>query len=197
MTDLMPSPHDHFAHLRAYAAAQKQATVERLKEAITQLEVEGCPVNTFTIKEVSGLNYMVYYRNAEALSLFKQHSTHLRREREKEQTKQHGTRTTTKRGRAKGEEALHEVKMKPRDPLLDYKRPRLVALVHEARAERDEIKEHAQSDREALERRYAVLLQDHMQCGLAIARLEGELAEYRAFMDRFRSSLRHEEHGSQ
>jgi hypothetical protein len=39
-------------------------------------------VNTFTIKEVSGMDYMAYYRNREAFQLFQEHSTHLRKERE-------------------------------------------------------------------------------------------------------------------
>jgi hypothetical protein len=93
----------------------------------------------------------------------------------------------------------------PRDPLLDYKRPRLVELLHEARAERDEAKrlvkteraeaeQRAQAERVDLEQRYHKLLQEHMSCGVTIARLEGQVAEYLAFMERFRSSLQREEH---
>ena len=78
---------DRYAHLRANATSQKQRTVDRLSRAIATLEAEGRPVNTFTIKEVSGLDYMAYYRNAEALALFRTHSTHLRKEREKERPK--------------------------------------------------------------------------------------------------------------
>src|SRR6266705_1875848 len=87
MTGQTSSPGDQYAHLRANAAAQKRATVDRLNQAITQLEAEGCPVNTFTIKEVSGMDYMAYYRNREAFQLFQEHSTHLRKEREREQEK--------------------------------------------------------------------------------------------------------------
>jgi hypothetical protein len=193
-----PEPaEDRYTHLRAYATAQKQTTVERLKQAIVQLEEEGRPVNTFTIKEVSGLNYMAYYRNREAFSLFQQHSTHLRKEREEQQTKQRRVRRPLKRKNFKNEEAIHQVKVKPRDPLLDYKRPRLVELLRATQAERNEIKKHTQDEQVLMEQRYAALLQEHMQCGLAIARLEAELAEYRAFMDRFRSSLHHQEHESQ
>ena len=66
-----PNPsEDRYAHLRRYAARQKQATLDRLKQAIVQLEQEKRPVTTFTIKEISGLDYMAYYRNAEALALF-------------------------------------------------------------------------------------------------------------------------------
>src|SRR5260370_20710067 len=83
-----PAPtRDRYGHLRTYAAAQKRATVDRLKQAIAQLEEEGPPVTTFTIREVSGLDYMAYYRNPEALALFPRHSTHLRKKRAKAQAK--------------------------------------------------------------------------------------------------------------
>jgi hypothetical protein len=86
-----PSPaKDRYVHLRAHAARQKQATLDRLKQAITQLEQEKRPVTTFTIKEMSGLDYMAYYRNAEALALFRRHSTYLRKERQKKQSKRRG-----------------------------------------------------------------------------------------------------------
>lgn len=38
---------DRYAHLRDYATKQKQATVDRLKQAITQLEKDSRPVTTF------------------------------------------------------------------------------------------------------------------------------------------------------
>jgi hypothetical protein len=195
---------DQYAHLRANAAAQKQTTVDRLSKAITQLEAEGHPVNTFTIKEVSGLDYMAYYRNREAFQLFQEHSTHLRRERDQEQAKRQVASRGRPRKTGKGQAASHAIKVSPRDPLLDYKRPRLVELLHEARAERDEAKwqvkteraeaeQHAQTERADLEQRYHKLLQEHMQCGVTIVRLEAELAEFQAFMERFRSALRKEE----
>jgi hypothetical protein len=177
MTETPTPSEDRYRHLRAYAAAQKQATVERLKQAIAALEAGGRPGTTFTLKEVSGLDYMVYYRNAEALSLFRHHSTHLRKEREKTQAKRRRSQ------RNKHDETLHDVPTKPRDPLLHYKKPRLIADLRAARAEREQ-----------LEQRYHLLLQEHMQCGLTIARLEAQVAEYLAFMERFRSSLRREEH---
>ncbi len=174
-----PSPsHDRYAHLRAHAARQKQATLDRLNQAITQLEQEKRPVTTFTIKEVSGLDYMAYYRNAEALALFRRHSTHLRKKRAQAQAQ----RRTSKR-KGSGQDPFQEGVISPRDPLLHYKKARLVAEVRTARAVRDQ-----------MEQRYQVLLQEHMQCGLTIARLEAQLAEHLAFMERFRSSLRKEEH---
>jgi hypothetical protein len=202
------SDEDPYAHLRANAAAQKQATVDRLRQAITQLEAEGRPVNTFTIKEVSGLDYMAYYRNREAFQLFQEHSTHLRKEREQQQAKQKIARDGRPRKSKKDEAVAHSIQVSPRDPLLDYKRPRLVQLLHEARAERDEARrqlrterlsaeQHAQAEQAELEQRYHKLLQEHMGCGVMIAKLEAQVAEYLAFMERFRTALQREEHGSQ
>jgi hypothetical protein len=201
------SSDDPYAHLRAYAVAQKQTTVDRLRQAITQLEAEGRPVNTFTIKEVSGMDYMAYYRNREAFQLFQEHSTHLLKEREHEQAKRQAASCGRTRKRGKGQPASHAVKVSPRDPLLDYKRPRLVELLHEARAERDETKrqmkterteteQRAQAERADLEQRYHKLLQEHMHCGVKIAHLEAELAQFKVFMERYRSSLQREEQGS-
>ncbi len=85
------------------------------------------------------------------------------------------------------------MKVSSRDPLLDYKRPRLVALLREVQHERDEIKQQVQAEKAELERCYHALLQEHMQCGFKIACLEAERAEFQAFMERFRSSLKREE----
>ncbi|BCL84536.1 hypothetical protein ccbrp13_70010 [Ktedonobacteria bacterium brp13] len=199
------APDDQYAHLRANAATQKQATIDRLKEAITLLEIKGRPVNTFTIKEVSGLDYMAYYRNREAFQLFQEHSTHLRKKREQAQAKRQVTSRSGSRKTKKSQAMDHAVKVSPRDPLLDYKRPRLVELLHEAHAERDlakrqlqaervEMEQRAQAQRIELEQHYHKLLQEHMSCGITIAKLEAQVAEYLAFMERFRSSLQREEH---
>jgi hypothetical protein len=208
MTEQTVSDEKRYDHLRAYAATQRQTTVKRLEKAITQLEAEGRPVNTFTIKEMSGLDYMAYYRNREAFQLFQEHSTHLRKEREQAQAKRQAASPGRSRKTGKGQAASHAINVSPRDPLLDYKRPRLVELLHEARAERDEAKrqvkterteaeQRAQVERAELEQRYQKLLQEHMSCGVTIAKLEAQVAEYLAFMERFRSSLRREEHGPQ
>jgi hypothetical protein len=182
MSEQRSSDGDRYVHLRANAAAQKQATVDRLSQAITTLEAEGRLVNTFTIKEVSGLDYMAYYRNAEALALFRTHSTHLRSEREKERAK----RRRSRHKQPKQEEAIHEAQVEPRDRLLNYKKPELVAKLRAVQAEREQ-----------MEQRYHKLLQEHMGCSVTIAKLEAQIAEYLAFMERFRTSLQREEHGSQ
>jgi hypothetical protein len=201
------SSKSQYAHLRKNAATQKQATVDRLSQAITLLEAEGRPVSTFTIKEASGLDYMAYYRNREAFQLFQEHSTHLRREREKELAKRQAASRGSKGKRGKRQEPSQAIKVAPRDPLLDYQRPRLVELLREACAERDEAKRQAKEERTEAERRtqveqaelkqrYHKLLQDHMQCGVKIARLEAELEKFRTFMEGYRTSLEREEQGS-
>jgi hypothetical protein len=137
--------------------------------------------------------------------VFQEHSTHLRKKREQEQAKQQAASRGKSRKSGKGQAASHAVKVSPRDPLLDYKRPRLVELLHEARAERDEAKRQLkteQSENEQrmqaacadLEQRYHKLLQEHMSCGITIAKLEAQVAEYLAFLERFRSALQREEH---
>ena len=178
MKDETPLDPGRYAHLQANAAAQRQATVNRLTQAIAQLE----SITTFTIKEVSGLDYMSYYRNSEALALFRTHSTHLRKEREKEQASQ-------RRSRSKAEKhggALHQVKVEPRDPLFAYKKPDLVAKLRAIQRENDQATQN-----------YQALLQEHMRSAAVIAKLEAQLAEYKAFMQRFRSALSDEEHSLQ
>lgn len=175
----IPNPsEDRYAHLRSYAARQKQATLDRLQQAITQLEREKRPVTTFTIKEISGLDYMAYYRNAEALVLFRRHSTHLRKERQKKQSK--------RRGAPRHLSEQQEITVSSRDPLLNYKKSRLVIELRTARTKLDQ-----------MEQQYQAVLQEHMQCGLTIVRLKTQLAEHQAFLERFRSSLQKEEHGPQ
>ena len=198
------SSDDSYAHLRMHAAAQKQETMDRLTRAIAVLEADGRSVTTFTIREVSGLDYMAYYRNREAFQLFQEHSKHLRKKREQEQAKRQAPNRGSKRKKGKGRESIHAVTVSPRDPRLSYKRPRLVQLLHEAEASRDVAKRQAQAERTRieqqaqtqhaeLEQRYHKLLQEHISCGVKIAKLEAQVAEYLAFMERFRSSLRREE----
>ncbi len=175
----MPNPsEDRYAHLRAYAEQQKQATVDRMKQAIQKLEQEKRPITTFTIKEVCGLDYMAYYRNAEALALFRRHSTHLRKQREMAPSK--------RRGRSRPSSEEQAATISSRDPLLNYKKSRLVTELRAARAKHDH-----------MEQQYQALLQEHMSCGLAITRLQTQLAEHQTFLERFRSSLQKEEHRPQ
>jgi hypothetical protein len=178
MTEIPTPPEDRYAHLRHYAAKQKQATVERLRQAIAQLEREKRPVTTFTIKEVSGLDYMAYYRNAEALALFRRHSTHLQKERAIERSRRKGVKSPPS--------GQQDPQISSRDPLFNYKKPRLVTELRQTHSKLGQ-----------MEQQYQVLLQEHMNCGLTIARLQTQLAEHQAFLERFRLSLQKEEHGPQ
>src|SRR5260370_3518500 len=90
MPETPPISMDRYASLRAYAATHREITVDRLQAAITKLENDNRLVSTFTVNEVSGLDYMAYYRNPEALTLFRHHSTHLRMEREKKHLSRRG-----------------------------------------------------------------------------------------------------------
>ena len=182
------SSNDPYVHLRTHAEAQKQETVDRLTRAIAELEAAGRPVTTFTIREVSGLDYMAYYRNRAAFQPFQEHSTHLRKKREQAQAKRQAPGRGSKRMKRKSRESPHAIMVSPRDPLLDYQRPRLIQLIHEAHVERDEaradrdeakkqaqavqasIKQEAQTERAELELRYRKLLQEHMQCSVKIAK---------------------------
>lgn len=177
--------------LRASAMTRKQVTIDRLRQAIAQLETDHRPVNTFTIKEVSGLNYMSYYRNREAFVLFQQHSTHLREERERAQAR---LQASPSKGRKQRKDVPIVSTVKQRDPLLDYKKTRLVALLREARQACEQVRQDEETKYRELEQRYQALLLEHMQCGLSIARLEAKLTEHTAFLERFRTSLQQEEH---
>src|SRR5258707_5041786 len=88
--------------------------------------------------------------NSEAFQLFQEHSTHLRKEREQAQAK--ASRGSSRKQR-KNQAVTHAVQVSPRDPLLDHKRPRLVELLHEARAERDEAKRQLKAERSENEQR--------------------------------------------
>ena len=70
---------------------------------------------------------MTYYRNPEALVVFGTHSTHLRQKRVKEEAK----RRRSKRKRIRQDDNLHQVPVQTRDPLLNYKKPELVAKLRD------------------------------------------------------------------
>ncbi len=191
MTKRLEASTDRYAHLRANAASQRQLTIDRLTLAIATLEADQRPVNTFTIKEISGMDYMTYYRNPEALALFRTHSTHLREERVKKQKRRGSKKSSTKQ-----DESLHHVKVEVRDPLLNYKKPELVVKLRAAQTECEQVKEQAQAGRVELEQCYSTLLQEHMQCSVTIAKLQAQQAEFQAFLQRFRSALKDEEYGT-
>jgi hypothetical protein len=72
--------------LRAHAQAQKQGTVERLRSAITSLQVQHKPISARTIYEECGLEYAYIRRNPEALLLYQLYITFLKRELKRTRT---------------------------------------------------------------------------------------------------------------
>lgn len=62
---------------------------------------------------------------------------------------------------------------------------------------RVEVEQRMQAEHLKLEQCHHKLLQEHMNCGVIITKLEAQVAEYLAFMERFRTALQQEEHGSQ
>lgn len=172
-----PSCKDRYAHLRANAAVQKRRTVERLEQAIITLEAAGRPVTTFTIKEVCGLDYMAYYRNPEALILFRKHSTYLQKAQAKGKAKHRLTKNK------RGKEISKEERSELQGTMLTGEHSRKVTKRQSVGAVDDQ-----------WERKYQALLQEHMQCGLTIARLEAQVAQYLEMMEGFRASLKQEEY---
>ena len=156
---------ERLAGIKAHTAAQKQATVERLRVAIEALKAAKKPITVYTIREVSGLDYTSYARNEEALALFRANSTHL--------TKKH-------KRRSKGSEAPPAP---PRDPFMAYKKPQLIARLRQAEKQIEE-----------LEIRNNQFVQQQVEHDLKYAQLEAEVGEYRTFLQRFRTDIQHKEH---
>src|SRR6266536_3848495 len=165
---LRPLDHSYseqqLAGLRAHAQAQKQSTVERLRTAITSLQAQHRPISARTIYEECGLEYASIRRNPEALLLYQQHSTFLKRER--------------KRTRTACPDAVS-----PRDPLLAYKKTQLAAMLREERTQRQET-----------EKQQAQLLEEYVQKDVKIAQLEAELAQYHGYLERLRIQVQQQEH---
>ncbi len=152
------------AGLHEHAQAQKQSTVDRLRIAITTLTAQHKPISARTIYEECGLAYAALRRNPEALLLYQQHSTFLKRERK----------------RAK---APHPDVPALRDPLLAYKKADLAARVRKG--------EELLKSREE---QYATLLQDYVQKDVKIAELEAELAQHRRYLEGLRLTIQRQEH---
>jgi hypothetical protein len=161
-----PYSEQQLAGLREHTQAQKQNTVSRLEAAIASLTAQHKPISARTIYEECGLEYASIRRNPEALLLYQQHSTFLKRERKRTRTSCPDT-------------------LSPRNPLLAYKKTQLVAMIREERARQQET-----------EKQQAQLLQDYVQKDVKIAQLETELAQYRSYLERLRIQIQQQEHGN-
>jgi hypothetical protein len=163
-------PEQRLEGLRRHAAERRQATLERLRTAIEVLEARGEAITVHTIRAESHLDYKSYARNPEALKLFQEHSTFLAARRKEARRKRR------KRSEEEGSQA--------QDPLLNYKRPQLVARLRQAMHHREEI-----------EGQYRQLLEDRLQADLKLRHLEAELARYQSFLGHLRGQVQQEEHG--
>ncbi|HWS85267.1 MAG TPA: hypothetical protein VN207_13515 [Ktedonobacteraceae bacterium] len=130
--------------------------MDRLRTAITSLDAQNKPISAKTIYEECGLEYASIRRNPEALLLYQQHSTFLKQRRKRTKTP-------------------HPDAPTPRDPLLAYKKPDLVARLRQAQARCTE-----------LETQHAAILADYVQKDVKIAALEAELARYRKYFEALR-----------
>jgi hypothetical protein len=161
-----PYSEQQLAGLRTHAQARKQSTVDRLRTAIASLHAQHKPISASTIREECGLEYASIRRNPEALLMYQQHSTFLKRERKRTKTSCPDTPS-------------------PRDPLLAYRKTQLVVMLREERTHRQET-----------EKQQAQLLQEYVQRDVKIAQLEAELAQYRGYLERLRISIQQQEHGN-
>ena len=153
--------------LREHTQAQKQNTVNRLATAIASLTEQHKPISARTIYEECGLEYASIRRNPEALLLYQQHSTFLKRKRKRAKT-------------------LYPDTPSPRDSLMAYKKIDLVARLRKEQAHQNE-----------LQTQYATLLQDYVQRDVKIAELEAELARYREYFEKLRMTIQQQEHRGQ
>lgn len=159
--------------LRVSTAARRQATIERLRSAIDALTAKKKEITVQTIYEECGLRYAAIHRNAEALALFRAHSTHLLARKKQKRRK----RTTTD----------EDMPAPPRDPLLNYKKPELVKRVRT-------------SEQQVLELRQqlAVSVDAGMKREARIAELEARVAQlepFRVYVEQLRAQMQREERG--
>ena len=111
---------------------------------------------------MTGLDYKTISRNPEALKLFKDNSTFLAARRKR-------------RRRSEDPPA-------PRDPLLSYKKPQLVAWLREELA-----------NREALEASLSKVVEERAETDKRIMRLEADIARYESKLQHLRQKLWQEE----
>jgi len=142
-----------------------------LQNAIDTLNTKKQAITVQSVYEECGLRYAAIYRNSEAQALFRANSTHL----------------TAKKNRTKHKHSnADQGTLSPRDPLLNYNKPQLVARLREA-----------QQQIQDLERQLATLADTYLQRAAQMAVLEAKLAElepYRNFVEQVRQRVRQQEH---
>lgn len=158
--------------IKQSTTARRLATVERLRTAISALKEKKQEISVQTIYDECGLRYAAIHRNPEALALFRANSTHLVAAKRRNKRKQH---------------ADEEAVLAPRDPLLSYKKPQLVARLRSAQ---QQFLEGQQSQ--------VALVEARLKQETRIAELEAKLATlepYRTFVEHMRVQMQREEQG--
>ncbi len=151
---------------------RRQATVERLRTAIEALKAKKQEISVQTIYNECGLRYAAIHRNPEALALFRANSTHL---------------VAAKKQRQRKPRADEGATPAPRDPLLSYKKPQLVARLRSAQQQLQEVRQQQ-----------SVLVETRLKQEARIAELEAKLAAlepYRTFVEHMRVQMQREEQG--
>jgi len=159
------------AGIKQSTAARRLATIERLRAAIEALKAKKQEISVQTIYDECGLRYAAIHRNPEALALFRANSTHL---------------VAAKKQRKRKSHADEEATPAPRDPLLNYKKPQLVARLRLAQQQLQEVQQQQ-----------SVLVEARLKQEARIAELEAKLAElepYRTFVEQIRKKIRQEEY---
>jgi hypothetical protein len=160
------------AGIKQSTTARRLATVERLQAAIDALKAKKQEISVQTIYNECGLRYAAIHRNPEALELFRANSTHLVAAKKRNKRKLRGDSEATPA---------------PRDPLLSYKKPQLVARLHSAQQQLLEVQQSQ-----------AALVEVRLKQETRIAELEAKLAAlepYRTFVEQMRVQMQREGQG--
>ena len=160
------------AGIKQSTTARRLATVERLQTAIEALKEKKQEISVQTIYDECGLRYAAIHRNPEALALFRANSTHLVAEKKRRKRRPH--------------EDTKAVST-PRDPLLSYQKPQLVARLRSVQQQLLEVQQNQ-----------AALVEARLQQEVRIAELEAKLTvlePYRTFVMQMRAQMQREEQG--
>ncbi|HEY4383308.1 MAG TPA: hypothetical protein VGN34_02375 [Ktedonobacteraceae bacterium] len=160
------------AGIKQSTTARRLATVEQLRNTIGALKEKKQEISVQTIYDECGLRYAAIHRNPEALALFRANSTHL---------------IATKKQRKRKFHADEDSMPLPRDPLLNYKKPQLVARL---RAVQQQLLE--------VQQQQSVMVESRLKQEAKIAELEAKLATlepYRTFVEQMRTQMQREEQG--
>jgi hypothetical protein len=160
------------AGIKRSTEERRLVTVERLRAAIDALKAKKQQISVQTIYDECGLRYAAIYRNPEALALFRAYSTHL---------------VAAKKRNKRKLPVDGETISPPRDPLLSYKKPQLVARLRSVQQQLLEAQQQQAAQVEARLKQEA-----------RIAELEAKLAAlepYRTFVMQMRAQMQREEQG--